>query len=200
MEEDLTMDDRPIDRLSKMMAAPLSRRQTLRLVGGSVSGAALAVAGVAGLSTPHRAMAQGVLEFPVIFEGVLGSFEGLFTVTEFAIQQGQLVALGTLTGDVFDAAGNLLGPIDPLALAIPFLDGISGTTCEILTLVLGPLHLELLGLVVDLNQIVLEITGETGSLLGDLLCSIADLLSGNGGALGRLRNLLNQLLGALGGA
>jgi hypothetical protein len=121
-------------------------------------------------------------------------------VTEFAVQRGQVVALGTLNGTVTDVAGVLVDPIDPLDLAVPVLDGISGTTCEILTLVLGPLHLDLLGLVVDLNQIVLEITGETGSLLGDLLCSIADLLSGNGGALGRLRNLLNQLLGALGGA
>jgi hypothetical protein len=36
-------------------------------------------------------------------------------------------------------------------------------SCDILNLVLGPLHLDLLGLVIDLNQVVLNITGTTGS-------------------------------------
>jgi hypothetical protein len=48
------------------------------------------------------------------------------------------------------------------------------------------------------NKVVLDITAEQGGgLLGDLLCTIADLLDG-GGQLRRLARLLNQLLGALG--
>ena len=40
-----------------------------------------------------------------------------------------------------------------------------------LDLVLGPLHLELLGLIVDLNQVHLRITADPqGGLLGSLLC------------------------------
>ena len=35
--------------------------------------------------------------------------------------------------------------------------------CDVANLVLGPLHLNLLGLVVDLNQVVLNITGATGA-------------------------------------
>jgi hypothetical protein len=53
-------------------------------------------------------------------------------------------------------------------------------SCDILNLVLGPLHLDLLGLVVDLNQVILEITGQTGAgnLLGNLLCALFGLLDG----------------------
>jgi hypothetical protein len=46
-------------------------------------------------------------------------------------------------------------------------------TCSILDLVLGPLHLDLLGLVVDLNQVHLTITGNpAGGILGRLLCGL----------------------------
>jgi hypothetical protein len=47
-----------------------------------------------------------------------------------------------------------------------------------LDLTIGPTHLDLLGLVVDTNQIHLTITGEQGpgNLLGNLLCGIAGLL------------------------
>ena len=52
---------------------------------------------------------------------------------------------------------------------------------------------------VDLNQVVLNITGTTGSgdLLGNLLCAITGLL--DAGSLGQqIVNLLNQLIGVLG--
>lgn len=68
-------------------------------------------------------------------------------------------------------------------------------SCDILNLVLGPLHLDVLGLVVDLNQVVLDITAQSGAgnLLGNLLCAVAGLLDGNG--ITGLANLLNRLLG-----
>jgi hypothetical protein len=75
-------------------------------------------------------------------------------------------------------------------------------SCDILNLVLGPLHLDLLGLVIDLNRVVLNITGETGAgnLLGNLLCGIFGILNTPLGAadLLDLARLLNQLLGILG--
>ena len=77
-------------------------------------------------------------------------------------------------------------------------------TCDVLDLVLGPLHLDLLGLVVDLNQVHLQITAEQGpgNLLGNLLCAVAGLLDNGGGGgldglLQSIANLLNQILGAL---
>jgi hypothetical protein len=49
----------------------------------------------------------------------------------------------------------------------------AATTCSILDLTLGPLHLNLLGLVVDLNTVRLTITADpAGGLLGNLLCSL----------------------------
>ena len=72
-------------------------------------------------------------------------------------------------------------------------------SCDILSLVLGPLHLDLLGLQIDLNQVVLDITAQTGAgnLLGNLLCAITGLL--DAGSLGQqVVNLLNQLIGVLG--
>ena len=70
--------------------------------------------------------------------------------------------------------------------------------CPILHLELGPLDLNLLGLRVQLNQVVLDITAipGPGNLLGNLLCAIAGLLDGVdlGGILG---NLLQNLLDAL---
>jgi hypothetical protein len=51
----------------------------------------------------------------------------------------------------------------------------AATTCQVLDLVVGPLNLQLLGLVVDLNQVHLTITATRGGgVLGDLFCGLAD--------------------------
>jgi hypothetical protein len=62
------------------------------------------------------------------------------------------------------------------------------------------LHLDLLGLVVDLNAIHLTINAQAapGNLLGTLLCSITSLLNGSASA-DLISTLLNQVLGALSG-
>jgi hypothetical protein len=45
--------------------------------------------------------------------------------------------------------------------------------CPIVDLLLGPLHLDLLGLIVDLNQVHLQITAAPdGGILGSLLCQL----------------------------
>jgi hypothetical protein len=69
-------------------------------------------------------------------------------------------------------------PIRPLAFAVP-LRAVAAQnqagTCQVLTLVLGPLNLNLLGLVVDLNKVNLAITAVRGQgALGDLFCQLAD--------------------------
>jgi hypothetical protein len=74
-------------------------------------------------------------------------------------------------------------------------------TCDILHLVLGPLDLDLLGLQVHLNRVVLDIVAATGAgnLLGNLLCAVVGLLDDGplAGLLTQLNNLLNQILDAL---
>jgi hypothetical protein len=78
--------------------------------------------------------------------------------------------------------------------------GVSAASCDIVNLVLGPLDLNVLGLEVHLNQVVLDIIGSTGAgnLLGNLLCAVAGLLDG-GAALGQIAALLNQILAILNG-
>ncbi|HEY4571518.1 MAG TPA: hypothetical protein VIH10_18740 [Kribbella sp.] len=78
------------------------------------------------------------------------------------------------------------------------------TPCPILHLDLGPLDLNLLGLHVHLNEVVLNIEAipGAGNLLGNLLCAIAGLLDGVdlSGILGDLlRNLVDALVRLLQG-
>jgi hypothetical protein len=71
-------------------------------------------------------------------------------------------------------------------------------TCDILHLTLGPVDLNLLGLVVHLDRVVLDITAESGQgLLGDLLCAIANLLNNPLQNLTNLITALNNLLQTL---
>ena len=65
-------------------------------------------------------------------------------------------------------------------------------------LVLAPLNLNLLGLKVHLDKVLLNIVAVSGAgnLLGNLLCAVAGLLDG-GGALSSLLTKLNQILNQL---
>lgn len=125
-----------------------------------------------------------------------GAFNGQFTLDRFTTVNGALTAVGTLTGTVTDALGGVVGVVNqPLQLSVISASG----TCDILHLTLGPLDLDLLGLVIHLDQIVLDITAESGpgNLLGNLLCAVAGLLDSNAPT-NLLARLLNQLLGLLG--
>jgi hypothetical protein len=132
---------------------------------------------------------------------------GSVTITKFQMINGVLNAVGTFTGTI----GSQTITAAPFTAPVTNVDGHSLTgggasaqaaangTCQILDLTLGPLHLDLLGLVVDLNQVHLQITAQQGSgnLLGNLLCSVAGLLDNTGGAPGGLSGLLQQLTSLL---
>jgi hypothetical protein len=133
------------------------------------------------------------------------AFAGTLDVTKFAVQQRALVATGTLTGTVTDAVTGAVTTVatQPVAIPVDLAATQAGSSCEILDLVLGPIHLDLLGLVVDLDVVHLNITAEQGpgNLLGNLLCAIVGLLDGPGplgGLLNGIAALLNRILGALG--
>jgi hypothetical protein len=148
-----------------------------------------------------------------------GSFTGTFNLKKFvSITNADGTPGVAVVGDVLDASGavaqpNVQWPIDLAATAqanqaAQSNDGAVAAmaTCDILKLVLGPLHLDLLGLVIDLNQVVLTITGLTGQgeLLGNLLCGIAGIFDAAGllqqllGSLTQLNTLLEQVNGILG--
>jgi len=101
-------------------------------------------------------------------------------ITGISVQNGQLVATGTLAGHAFTTTLDLTA--QPNA---------ADPTCPILNLMLGPIHLDLLGLKVDTSKICLKVTAQSGpgNLLGNLLCDVANLLNGG--------TLLGDILGGL---
>ncbi len=122
--------------------------------------------------------------------GGVGTFAGNLALNRFAAQNGGLVAIGTLTGTLTNSLGQVVGTVTQ-AVTLPVT---ASGTCQVLHLTLGPLDLNLLGLMVHLNQVVLDITAQQGGgLLGDLLCSVANLLNNNSN-LTALTNLLNNIL------
>lgn len=151
------------------------------------------------------------------FDG--GRFTGVLNITEFAVDdrpgrgRDSLVARGvlsgTLTGDDGAVIGNVAGEAVELPVRVGGLRESDGddddavaaqqASCQILRLVLGPLDLNLLGLRVQLNQVVLNITAVPGpgNLLGNLLCAIANLLNPRT-PLTDIAALLNALIPLLG--
>ena len=133
---------------------------------------------------------------------------GTFKISRFvAGAPGEIIAIGLLNATITDTAGNARAVVTNVswpvtgrsAEGLASCDADSTRACDILELILGPLHLDLLGLVVDLNQVILTITGATGAgnLLGNLLCAITGLF--DGASIGtQLVSLLNSLVGLLG--
>jgi hypothetical protein len=141
-----------------------------------------------------------------------GTFAGTFTPQKFAVVNGVIEATGLLKGTMTDANGTKLGTVSQTATLPLKTSGATGgatsnaasaaLACNVLDLVLGPLNLNLLGLVVTLNQVHLVINAVpgAGNLLGNLLCAVAGLLNGGGalnGVLGQIATLLNQILALL---
>ncbi|HKO96323.1 MAG TPA: hypothetical protein VJU86_04990 [Pyrinomonadaceae bacterium] len=123
-----------------------------------------------------------------------GKFTGNFNIKQFSVVDNQIVAVGTLTGTIQNGVGNVIGTVlRTISMIVTF----NGATCDILHLELGPLDLNLLGLIVHLDKIVLDIDADpTGGLLGSLLCAVANLLNISG-PLAEIANLLNQILAIL---
>jgi len=128
--------------------------------------------------------------------GAATTFIGNLTITGFTVANNILYATGTLTGATTDGGQTQSGSV-----MVP-VNAIDPPACNILTLSLGALDVNLLGLIVHLNPVFLTITAVpgAGNLLGNLLCDVANLLNSGGPLstlLTNLSNLLTQILGAL---
>ena len=161
----------------------------------------LSAAGIAQAAPPNN---QTPFSFPVSASSVeQGTFSGTFKVSKFAVHNGVLVASGVVSGTLVDENAVTTAIYRTVTVPVilpPAADKALGEpACDVLHLELGPLDLDLLGLVVHLNRVVLDIDAVPGSgnLLGNLLCAILGLLDGSN--LGLLANLLNQLVDLLGG-
>lgn len=168
------------------------------------------------LSAGSMFAAHGALTVPIggnftDVSGGTGTFTGQFALVEFASDNSQLVAKGFVSGILTDSHGKVLGSVFrdvsiPVAASndaastggrTASLSVVATATCPILHLDLGPLSLNLLGLVVNLNEVVLDISAQSGpgNLLGNLLCAVTNLL--NGTSTNALANLLNQIVQAV---
>jgi len=106
--------------------------------------------------------------------------------------------LSLLTGGITRMLNTVLHDLTSSAAVA----GVAGTSCNILVLSLGPLNLNLLGLVVHLDNchngpVRLHVYAVPGSLLGNLLCSLDDLLN-SGGSISQIDALLQQIAAAIG--
>jgi opacity protein-like surface antigen len=153
-------------------------------------------------STPTPVSVTSFKHIPITGTANNGkAFTGHFNVSQFVTRNGKAYALGTLTGKLGYRTINRSNVAIPVSMGCGTSTGLTAhaaATCQILNLVLGPLHLNLLGLHVDLNQVILNVTGVTGTgqLLGNLLCGVANLLNPGlpAGQLAGLLNIVQQIL------
>lgn len=146
------------------------------------------------------AEARAQVSVPIAGEvAEVSNFTGAFEVQRFVRSGDQVLAVGTLTGTLTNQVTGVTANVVRPNVRIPLDLTQTAGTCEILNLVLGPLDLDLLGLQVHLDQVVLVIEAESGqgNLLGNLLCAVANLLNPPG-PLQAIASLLNQILAALG--
>jgi hypothetical protein len=159
----------------------------------------------------------------VLIETVQGEINGIPFTAELLISEfvrkgantfekgGKVYALATLrniSGDNLPASVNdLVGQVLQLPVGFDQNQIMSSNDvtlksqrdCPVLFLQLGPLYLDLLGLVVELDQVTLEIRAEQGpgNLLGNLLCAVLGILD-RGGPLAALVNHLNRIIDIIG--
>jgi hypothetical protein len=133
-------------------------------------------------NTNAKILASPFLDIPVVADGLPATLD----ITSFSLLDGVLTAIGSLTTD--------LGTF-PVEIPVTTIT----STCEILHLELGPVDLDLLGLVVHLDQVVLDISADAGpgNLLGNLLCALTNLLNNPLTNLNRVAALLTKIVGIL---
>jgi hypothetical protein len=210
-------------RLIRLVAVPL--------MAGLVTALVLASGATAGSTETARSAAKPtdplLAAAPAPVHGVADNgavFDGTFELKRFDARDGVLYAVGKLKGSLGDGnvRQNVRLPVTG-AESVPNpatgISGITGTNglkqqpvptpgaCDLLTLALGPLDLDLLGLRVALDEVnlLLEAIPGAGNLVGNLLCSVAGLLDPGPvglpgliqGLLDAIANLLNGLLGGL---
>ncbi|MCD4535925.1 hypothetical protein LRP67_17695 [Nocardioides sp. cx-169] len=188
----------------------LTMSLTLALASGASASAAPSGAAASDRSTV-ASTPQGKLRSRVV--GTTGNgrrVTGDFVPMRFVKRDGKVFVRGLIQGVVHNADGSTRTFAAMRTMRVKSIGGApvkagksvnARATCDILDLVLGPLDLDLLGLRVHLDRVVLTIIAATGAgnLLGNLLCAVTGLLDGGlNGLLGRLVLLLNRILSQLG--
>lgn len=207
---------RPVSLLVAMLTALM-----LALATGGVSATAAvesgSTGGTIGAVRTVADNAQGTMKSRIV--GTTGNgrqVTGNFVPLKFIKKDGTIRVRGLINGVVHNRDGSTQTFSALRTVKVKSINGEAVTTqrsaarqaapnaraaaCDVLNLVLGPLDLDVLGLQVNLNRVVLNIVAQSGAgkLLGNLLCAVAGLLDGGlSGLLGRITGLLNQILGSL---
>lgn len=117
---------------------------------------------VAALAAPATASAAGA-------DAADGKVTVRSKITGFSVAQGRLVANGVLNASLA-GGGEVARDRAPVRFRVA---QANGRRCDVLTLNLAPLTLDLLGVRVQTSEINLEIYGRRGALLGDLVCALS---------------------------
>ncbi len=171
----------------------------LGLLIGALCVVVLFVPATAGAQTPANVAVKNLKRVPITGKAKNGkALTGHFAIDRFVSRHGKTYALGTVSGTIGKRHFTKSNVAIPAKIAKTGSAG-AAAACPILHLVLGPLSLNLLGLQVNLNQVVLDITAQSGpgNLLGNLLCGVANLLNGQtllSQQLAGVLNIVEQLL------
>ena len=76
---------------------------------------------------------------------------------------------------------------------------IQAEACQVVDLALGPVNVDVLGVQIALSPITFNLSGVTGTPLGDLVCAVSDLVGNVAGLVNLLNSVLGLLTGLLGG-
>ena len=175
--------------------------------GGNATSGPAALA-PAGSTVAHNA--KGTMTATVVGTTRNGrTVTGKFFPLKFRKNDGRIRVRGLLNGVVHNENGSTSTFSAMRTMRVKRINGVPAharnadaavARCDILHLVLAPLDLDLLGLQVHLDRVRLDIVAVSGpgNLLGNLLCAIVGLLDDPlDGLIGRLTNLLNQILAVL---
>jgi hypothetical protein len=155
-----------------------------------------------------------------------GGFKGTATINRFELSGSQIVAIGVVRNAAGTAFAGVTWPVTVTSKASSLsatsgqaskgahltraswspdnrsgarLVPVQATSCGVLTINLGATTVNLGGAQVSLNPITLDISGQSGTPVGDLVCAALNTLSNVAGLVDVLNNLLAALIGALGG-
>ena len=160
-----------------------------------------------------------------------GDFNGTATISRFEKRGSQIVAIGFVKNSLGTAFAGVVWPVTLsantgtlTATSVPPPAGaqltriawsprgqngvrlvpVQGTSgCGVLNISLGATSVNLAGAQVSLNPIGLDISGQSGTPVGELVCAVLNIVSSVGGlvnSVGNVVNLLNSLLGSLTGS
>lgn len=182
------------------------------------------------LASGIPAMAQRTSSLTVPVTGSNG-FSGTATINQFVNQGGHVVAVGSVANSsrtmfagvawqvTLSANTGGLAAYSGPAPAVAHLTQIAWSpdrqngarlvpvqapsSCGVLSISLGATTVDLAGAQVALDPIGINISGQSGTPVGGLVCSVLSLVSSVGGivgSVGNVVNLLNSLLGSLTGS